>query len=356
MKLSVFACTFLIGASALVARPEPVLIRAGTSADALQVHVSGDGTRVFSYGSASAPAAIKVFNRSGVLERTLAGHSEPICNIAFSGDGGTLVSTSFDGTALVWKGDQHFKWQGFGKRVCSASVSNDTRRVMAGGDDLIVLGDATGRILQRISPGVPTIDAGLLPTGGTVTLDYKGMISFWDAGAKRVSAYNAGARVSNWILSPGADQIAGVTEDGNVFLIDAKGGLQRTWDLWMNPCSRAACPPTAVSFFYRVAFSGKESLVVGGASDIIVFLSTRPGGEVHRVPVAAQVVAILPSRNSAVVVFKNGSIRRYSDKGVVTEEIRAPGGAVTSAACSRNCEVMAVARTDGFIEVHRLDD
>ena len=52
--------------------------------------------------TASLDSRVKIWNKEGILLRTLTGHKDGILAVTFSPDGTQLISTSFDYTAILW--------------------------------------------------------------------------------------------------------------------------------------------------------------------------------------------------------------------------------------------------------------
>jgi len=79
--------------------------------------------------------------RSGALVQTLQGHTEAITSLAFSPDGGLLLSTSADKTARIWdaaSGRLLHTLEGHTEYVYSGAFSPDGRRAVTGSDDRTV--------------------------------------------------------------------------------------------------------------------------------------------------------------------------------------------------------------------------
>ena len=76
----------------------------------------------------------ETFKRMAVLE----GHQRPICGIAFSADGHTILTASFDHTARLWDaraGKQIGELRGHGDIVRSAAFADDGRRIVTASKD-----------------------------------------------------------------------------------------------------------------------------------------------------------------------------------------------------------------------------
>ena len=63
------------------------------------ISFSSDGELI---ATGSLDSTVKLWNKQGILLRTLTGHKGGVLTVAFSPDGTQLISTGFDQTAIIW--------------------------------------------------------------------------------------------------------------------------------------------------------------------------------------------------------------------------------------------------------------
>ncbi|AFY30576.1 protein kinase [Calothrix sp. PCC 7507] len=99
---------------------------------------------------------VKSFPSSSFLERTLTGHSNKICSVAFSPDGNTLASGSYDKTIKLWNlatGEQIRTLKGHSDTICSVVFSPNRITLVSGSyDETIKLWNlATGEQIRTLT-------------------------------------------------------------------------------------------------------------------------------------------------------------------------------------------------------------
>jgi len=145
------------------------------------VAYSGDGCTL---ASASYDDTIKLWDTAtGQCRQTLEGHRNSVYSVAFSGDGCTLASASYDHTVKLWDtatGQCRQTLEGHRNSVQSVAFSGDGCTLASASDDHTVkLWDtATGQCRQTLHVGKALYTLSFDPTGscihtdiGTISLD-----------------------------------------------------------------------------------------------------------------------------------------------------------------------------------------
>jgi eukaryotic-like serine/threonine-protein kinase len=117
-------------------------------------------------------------------------HNGPVYGVAFSPDGSRLISTSLDGSVMLWDVATREKWatlQGHAASVWAAAFSPDGRRLASGGTgpaDAVILWDLTvhQQLLSLPGNGRWSFHIAFSPDGNTLTaLSISGAAELWRA-------------------------------------------------------------------------------------------------------------------------------------------------------------------------------
>jgi WD40 repeat protein len=183
---------------------------------------SPDGSRVASHSGYD--KTVKLWDAAtGAPLRTLEGHSGGVDSVAFSPDGGHVLSGSDDKTLKLWDaatGTLVRSFEGHAGSVWSVAFSTDGRRVLSRSrDGTAILWDAATGTLIRSAAKVGA--AAFSPDSGRVVVDLDGKLGLWDAAD--------GAVLRIFGESGGIWQVA-FSADGRRLL--SKGSADWTMKLW----------------------------------------------------------------------------------------------------------------------------
>src|SRR5205807_176757 len=141
--------------------------------------------------SASWDGSVKLWERGEAgrlgVRQTLGDHTEKVQCVAWSPDGGTLASGSFDHTIRLWNGKAGSAWavlQGHSAAVHGLAFLPDSRHLLSGSDDgTLRLWDVERGQCVRVLEGYETVlfdldwspDATQLASAGS-----DGVVSLWE--------------------------------------------------------------------------------------------------------------------------------------------------------------------------------
>lgn len=187
--------------------------------------------------SGSFDNTVKIWDaQSGVLKRTLTGHSDKVLAVAYSPDGKTLASGSIDRTVKIWDAQTGALKQnliGHGNAVWSVAYSPDGKTLASGSMDkavklwdaqtgaskLTMVGHVGGIYAVAYSP-----DGKTLASGGD-----DDTVMLWDAqsGALKQTLTGHRSHVLSVAFSPDGKTLASGSRDNTVKLWDVQTGTSK---------------------------------------------------------------------------------------------------------------------------------
>lgn len=224
------------------------------------------------------------------LQRRLPGHDQAVDAVAFSPDGKTLATGSFDSTARLWDvatGKTRHILKGHTDQVHSVAFSPDGSLLATGGRDAVVWlwKVATGERFAGLSGhegGVTWV--AFSPDGKTLAASgYYGTVQLWDLEAQKAGAVLGGHTkvVTSVAFSPDGKTLATGSGDQTVRLWDVDTGkIRRILDQHAAPVNAVAFSPDgkalATAFNDAVVLvwdvdTGKPGPEIGTVTESVAF-------------------------------------------------------------------------------------
>lgn len=209
--------------------------------------------------------------------QTLTGHAALVRHIAFSRDGKTLASASFDKTVKLWDvatGTLKRALTGHADSVFWVAFSPNGNTIATGsGDRTVKLWDAQSGKLQGTLTGHSGAawSGAFAPDGKTLaTASEDTTVRIWDARSGKTIRTLTGEKAMDCVaFSPDGKQIASGSDDNQVRIWDAQSGeLKRTLE--------------HKGHVYSVAFSPDGKTLASGSADKSIKLWDAQTGELKR--------------------------------------------------------------------------
>lgn len=276
----------------------------------------------------------------------LRGHGGPVRALAVSADGQTLLSGSFDGSAIRWSlgrdaAEQVLRFHA--DAVNATALLADGRGVTAGADGRIAIWTPGKQQPDMVLEGhtAPIVALALAPDGATLAS------ASWDH------------TVRLWSLAGGAPRVLeGHTQNVNgvIFSADGKSLISASYDLTLRiwPLDRSASPAivTLPAPLNSVAVSSDGEIATAGADGKIYFLDSagKSRGEVAAGPIP--VIAMALSRDGALLAAADvrGSVAIIDRKArTLARRLVGPGLPVWSVAFMPDKGILVTGGADSMI-------
>jgi WD40 repeat protein len=308
------------------------------------VAFSPDGQTI---ASASWDNTIKLWKPDGTLIRTLTGHSDRLNEVVFSPDGQTIASAGKDKTIKLWKlnGTLLANLSGHRDAINSTAFSSDNETIASvSGDGEIRLWHHDGRSLRTIK-GHQGIAWGVAfsPDGQTIaTSGEDNTIKLWSLQGKLLNTISAhDDDVYGVAFSPDGKTIATASWDNTIKLWNINGSLITTL---VGHTDRV----------YRAVFSKDGQFLVSASRDNTIKLWTLDGalpktfkGHSDRVFSAA----FSPDGKTIVSGSRDQTIRLWRLNNELVNTLIGHQGAVSQVAFSSDGQTIATAGWDNTVKL-----
>ncbi|MDY7008680.1 MAG: AAA-like domain-containing protein, partial [Cyanobacteriota bacterium] len=210
------------------------------------VAFSPDGKTI---ATASYDNTVKLWNQKGKLLQTLEGHENSVKSVAFSPDGKTIATASYDNTVKLWnqKGKLLQTLVEHENSVNSVAFSPDGEMIaIASYDNTVKLWNQQGKLLQTLVEHEKWVNSvAFSPDRKTIaTASSDNTVKLWNQQGKLLQTLEGHENSVNSVaFSPDGKTIASASSDNTVKLWNQQGKLLQTLEGHENSVNSVAFSP-----------------------------------------------------------------------------------------------------------------
>jgi WD40 repeat protein len=249
--------------------------------------------------TAVATAGIAMAQQATVVG-TLEGHTDPVYAIAWSPDGKTLATASFDNTIRLWDAftrKEIKKYEGHAKLALAVSISPDSKHILSGGQD------NTAKIWDYPTSGPTKTFEGHPAAVAALAIKPDGK-QFAAAAGKSVKVWDPHSGKATKDLEGHAADISSIAwrGDGGQLATGDKANTIRLWKADLTPDSVIECPSPAVQ---GLGYLPNNQQLVSAGSDGIARLWQLPAAVPRRFEAKGLVAAAaIPAKSQPRVPIR----------------------------------------------------
>ncbi|MFN5396885.1 MAG: eIF2A-related protein [Pseudanabaena sp.] len=226
------------------------------SSEVRSLAFSPDGKTIV---SGSFDNTLRLWNVEGKELLTIKGHSKWVTSVAFSPDGKIIASGSFDNMIKLWslEGKELATFYGHSDVVWSVAFSNDGKTIASGSaDNTIKLWNLEGKNLHTLSSHSSVVRSVSFSPDGKIIASgsFDNTIKLWNLQGKKLRTFKVDSGVRSVSFSPDGKIIASGNADNTI----------RLWDLEGKKLLTLAGHRNRVRV---VAFSPKNEMIASGSID-----------------------------------------------------------------------------------------
>ena len=301
--------------------------------------------------SAVATAGVAAAQQATVVG-TLEGHTDPVYAVAWSPDGKTLATASFDNTVRLWDTatrKEIKKFEGHTKLVLAVAIAPDGKHVLSGSqDNTAKIWDYPTSGPVKTFPGLPAaIEAlAIKPDGKQFAAAAGKSIKVWDP--------NTGAVIKDLEGHAGEVSSAAWRGDGGQLATGDKANTIRLWKADLTPDTTIECPSPAV---LGLSFLPNNQQLVSAGSDGIARLWQLPAAAQRRLEAKGPIAAVAFSGDATKLATVGGEkvVRIWNpadgklikeinvDQPVIAVALRQDGSQVAVALANQTARIFDVA-------------
>ncbi|MBF0623714.1 MAG: pentapeptide repeat-containing protein [Magnetococcales bacterium] len=335
----------------------PLAVQSGHWEGIRSAAYSPDGHSIV---SASYDKTVKVWDAgNGQLIRTLEGHGGGVRSAAYSPDGHSIVSASFDKTVKVWNaenGQLIRTLEGHGGGVMCASYSPDNCTIVSASDDkTIKVWDAKNgqliRTLEGHEGGVRSVS--FMPNNNEIIISASDdkTIKVWNAVSGRLIRTLEGHEswIMNAIFSPDCKYIISASDDNTLKIWESNSEkLIRTLEGHKSWVMSSACSPDGKTI---TSASEDKTLKVWNVENGYLIRTLEGHGK------SVLSVAFSPDGQTIVSASDDGSLKVWeAGSGRLFRTLEDHGLWVRSAVYSPDGKTIISASDDGTLKVYNAEN